>query len=58
MRTREVQVVRDEAQRKQEEHYSQISRLPEEVAKTQDSHPDYLSKLMGVLDTTLDGDDE
>merc|ERR1712060_51987 len=26
--------------------------LREEVAKTQDSHQDYLSKLMGVLDTT------
>jgi len=49
---REVQMVRDEAGRKQEEHYAQISRLREEIKTTQNSHQDYLSKLMDVLDTT------
>merc|ERR1712032_1471713 len=49
---REVQAIRDEAGRKQEEQLSQISRLREEIKNTQDSHQHYLSKLMGVLETT------
>merc|ERR1712032_868538 len=49
---REVQAVRDEAERKQEEQHSQISRLREEIKNTQESHQHYLSKLMGVLETT------
>mmetsp|Transcript_7529 Transcript_7529/g.13206 ORF Transcript_7529/g.13206 Transcript_7529/m.13206 type:complete len:420 (+) Transcript_7529:122-1381(+) len=49
---REVQKVRDEAEQKQEEQYSQVSQLREEIKNTQDSHQDHLSKLMGVLETT------
>jgi len=48
---REVQKVRDEAEQKQEEQYSQVSQLREEIKNTQDSHQDHLSKLMGVLET-------
>jgi len=52
MSKREVQQVRDEAKRKQEEQYAQMARLREEIKGTQDSHQVYMSKLMDVLEST------
>jgi rubrerythrin len=49
---REVQMIREEAERKQEENYTEINRLRDEIKRTQDSHQDYLAKLMDVLETT------
>jgi len=52
MHKREVQLITDDAERTREENYAEIMRLREEIKRTQDSHQDYLSKLMGVLETT------
>jgi chromosome segregation ATPase len=49
---REVEMIRHEADKKQQDHYSQIARLRDEIKNTQDSHQSYLSKLMNVLETT------
>ena len=49
---REVQQVREEAKRKQEEQHMQMTRLREEIKGTQDSHQVYMSKLMDVLEST------
>jgi hypothetical protein len=49
---REVQLVRDEAKRKQEEQHAQMAQLREEIKGTQDSHQVYMSKLMDVLEST------
>jgi hypothetical protein len=49
---REVQQVREEAQRKQEELYAQMTRLREEIQGSQNSHQMYMAKLMDVIEST------
>lgn len=49
---KELQALMEEQEKKREQQYSEISHLREEIKHAQDSHEDYMSKLMGVLETT------